>query len=71
MQPPDLPAGAQLLSVDEVVDALVTGDHADTATGTVALDAALIDALRAGLLVACRLSDGRIAFAPTSNKQAE
>ena len=70
MQLPDLPAGAQLLDADEVIDALVTGDHTDAATGSVALDAALIDALRAGLIMACRLPDGRIAFTPTGN-QAE
>lgn len=71
MQLPDLPAGARLLSVDEVIDTLVTGDHADASRGSVALDAALIDALRAGQMVACRLADGRIAFTPTGNDQAE
>jgi hypothetical protein len=37
---PDLPPGARLLSPDEAVDLLVTGDHPDSDTGTVALDSA-------------------------------
>ncbi|GAA0902846.1 hypothetical protein [Virgisporangium aurantiacum] len=59
---PDLPPGARLLSVDEAVDKLVTGDHTGAVTGSIVLDSALIDALRTGLVVACQLPNGQIAF---------
>jgi hypothetical protein len=59
---PDLPPGARVLTADEAVELLVTGDHSDAGSGTLALDSALIEALRGGLMVACRLPDGRIAF---------
>ncbi|GAA3302428.1 hypothetical protein Dvina_51625 [Dactylosporangium vinaceum] len=70
MQPPDLPAGAEQLDVDDAIAMLVTGDHTEAAKGSVALDTVLIDALRAGLIVACRLPDGRIAVTPTGNDNA-
>ena len=59
---PDLPAGARLLSADEAVALLVTGEHPEAATGSLALDAALVESLRAGAVLACRLPDGRVAF---------
>ncbi|XVV10895.1 hypothetical protein ACQP2X_39565 [Actinoplanes sp. CA-131856] len=43
---------------------IVTGNHSQSATGNVALDIAIIDALRAGVLIACRLPDDRLAFTP-------
>jgi hypothetical protein len=59
---PDLPPGARLLSPDEAVYLLVTGEHPDSDTGTVALDSALIEGIRSGLIVACRLANGQIGF---------
>lgn len=56
------PPGGQLLTADEAVEFLITGDHPDSAHGTLAFDAALIEALRAGWLTACRMPDGQIAF---------
>jgi hypothetical protein len=70
MDLPDLPPGARLLSVDDAVDKLVTGDHAGATTGSVVLDTTLIDAIRTGLIVACQLPDGRLAFAPTGTDPA-
>ena len=67
---PDLPSGARPLTADEAVDKLVTGDHAGAITGSVALDAALIDALRTGLVVACQLPNGQIAFTRPGNDPA-
>jgi hypothetical protein len=68
---PDLPQGARLLTADEAVEKLVTGDHAGDSQGSVVLDAALIDALRAGLLVASQMPDGQIAFAVPGNDPAQ
>jgi hypothetical protein len=59
---PALPPGGRLLSADEAVDLLVTGDHPDSRRGSLILDAAMIEALRAGQIVACLLADGQIAF---------
>jgi len=59
---PDLPPGARLLSADKAVERLVTGDHASASDGSVALDNALIYALRSGLVVASQMSDGQIGF---------
>ena len=56
------PPGGRLLTADEAVDFLITGDHPDSARGTLAFDAALVEALRAGWLLACRMPDGQIAF---------
>ncbi len=68
MNLPDLPPGSRLLSADEAVDLLVASDHPDAATGTLALDDALIGAIRAGLIVACLLPNGQIAFTrPTTD----
>lgn len=60
--PGALPPGARLLSAQEAVDALVSGDHPESARGDLALDGRLIQLLRQGRLLACRLPDGRIAF---------
>ena len=68
MSVPDLPPGARLLSADEAVDLLVTGEHPQAGSGTVVLDSALIDALRHGLIVACQLPDGQIAFTPPRHR---
>ncbi|GIM90126.1 hypothetical protein [Paractinoplanes toevensis] len=59
---PPLPAGARLLTADEAVAVLITGEHPDGDRGTLAFDAALVEALRQGWLLACRLPDGQIAF---------
>jgi len=59
---PELPPGARLLTADEAVDLLVTGDHPDSDTGTVTLDGALIGAIRSGLIAACQLANGQIGF---------
>jgi hypothetical protein len=59
-----LPPGARLLTADEAITAIVTGDHPQSDVGSLPLDAAFIDALRLGVLVACRLPDGRLAFTP-------
>jgi hypothetical protein len=59
---PQIPPGARLLSADEAVDLLVTGDHAESPTGNLLFDVALIDLLRVGTIVACQLPDGRLAF---------
>jgi hypothetical protein len=67
---PELPPGAQLLTVDEAVDKIVTGDHAGTGDGSVVLDSTLIDALRAGLVVACQLPNGQLAFTRPGNTPA-
>lgn len=59
---PQLPPGARLLSADEAVDALVAGDHPSSRHGGLDLDGALIDGIRNGQILACRLADGQIAF---------
>jgi hypothetical protein len=59
---PQLPSGARLLTTDEAIALIVTGDHPQSDVGSLPLDAAFIDALRLGVLVACRLPDGRLAF---------
>lgn len=56
------PPGGRLLTADEAAELLITGDHPEGARGTIELDAALIQALREGWLVACRMPDGKIAF---------
>jgi hypothetical protein len=61
-----LPPGGQLLTADEAITAIVTGDHPQSDVGSLPLDAAVIDALRLGVLVACRLRDGRLAFTPAA-----
>jgi len=62
MSLPDLPPGARLLTADEAVELLLVSDHPDARRGSIALDGALIEGLRRGLIVACQLPDGRIAF---------
>jgi len=59
---PILPPGARPLTADEAVELLVVGEHRESGSGTIALDSALIEGLRGGLIMACQLSDGRIAF---------
>jgi hypothetical protein len=63
-----LPPGARLLTADEAITAIVTGDHPQSDVGSLPLDAAFIDALRLGVLVACRLPDGRLAFTPAARQ---
>ena len=60
--PAPLPPGAQMLTADEAISLIVTGDHPQSDIGGLAMDAAVIDALRLGVIVACRLPDGRLAF---------
>lgn len=57
-----LPPGGRLLTADEAVELLITGEHPDSTRGTIEFDAALIEALREGWLVACRMPDGQVAF---------
>lgn len=59
---PQLPPGGRLLPADEAIELLIVGDHPDSGGGSVALDAALIDGLRARRVIGCLLPDGRIAF---------
>ena len=59
---PQAPPGGRLLTVDEAIELIVIGEHPEAATGNVHLDAALIDTLRSGIVVACRMPDGRLAF---------
>ncbi|MEV8504514.1 hypothetical protein AB0368_06735 [Actinoplanes sp. NPDC051475] len=61
---PALPPGSRLLTADEAVEALITGDHGEAAPGTLELDAALVELLRSGQIVAARMPDQRIAFSP-------
>lgn len=60
-----LPPGARPLSLQEAVDALVSGDHPESLHGGLALDDGLIELLRRGHIIACRLLDGRLAFTRT------
>lgn len=50
------------LTVDEAVEAIVTSAHPEASKGDLALDAALIQALRAGKIDAARREDGKLAF---------
>jgi hypothetical protein len=59
---PTVPPGARLLTTDEAIELIAAGEHPEAATGNVHLDAALIDTLRSGIVVACRMPDGRLAF---------
>ena len=61
------PPGARLLSAQEAIDALVTGDHPDSSQGSLAMDGGLLELLRQGEVIACRLRDGRLAFTRTLN----
>lgn len=64
MNIPALPPGAAPLGPDELERALARGNHPEVrAAGMV--DAQLVEAVRAGWLSACRLDDGRLAFART------
>ena len=58
------PPGGRLLTADEAIEILITGDHPDSARGALEFDAALVQALREGWLVACRMPDGQVAFTP-------
>jgi hypothetical protein len=60
--PGPLPPGARLLSAQQAVEALVSGDHPEGSQGSLAMDGGLIELLRQGYLIACRRPDGRIAF---------
>ena len=60
------PPGGRLLTPDEAIELIVTGDHPGSITGGVDLDLALIDLLRAGLVAACQFADGRLAFTPVN-----
>jgi hypothetical protein len=63
------PPGGRLLTADEAVEILVTGNHPSSARGTLAFDAVLIQALREGWFVACRMPDGQVAFTPVDPDQ--
>ncbi|MEU6022595.1 hypothetical protein [Micromonospora sp. NPDC047134] len=67
---PAVPAGGRLLSADEAVDLLVSGDHPDSRLGSVAVDATLVEALRDGRIIACLLVNGQLAFTPTPHTPA-
>lgn len=62
-----LPPDARWLTTDEAVEAIVTGDHPEAEAGSLEQDAALIELLRTGRVLASRLSDGRLAF--TTNEE--
>ena len=47
----------QPLTVEEAIEAIVTGDHPEPERGDLALDGGLIDALRAGEVEAARDTD--------------
>lgn len=50
------------LTVDEAVEAIVTSAHPEASKGDLALDAALIEALRKGKIDAGRREDGKLTF---------
>ncbi len=57
-----MPAGARRLSAQDAIAIVTGGAHPATLTGSPGLDRVIIDAIRAGLVVACQLDDGRISF---------
>lgn len=59
---PPLPEGAKVMTADEAVEAIVTSDHPGADKGGVELDAGLVEAVRAGKIVAIRLADRQLAF---------
>jgi hypothetical protein len=67
---PQLPPGGRLLSADEAVDLLVTGDHPDSRHGSLVVDATLIEAIRQGQIVACLLANGQVAFTRATQNPA-
>lgn len=60
-----LPPGATPLTVGEAIECIVTGDHPEVAAGSLGQDLVMVDMLRRGLAVGCKLPDGKLAFAPT------
>lgn len=62
-----VPPGARPLSAQEAIDALVTGDHPESSQGSLDMDGGLLELLRQGAVIACRLPDGRLAFTRTQN----
>lgn len=67
---PSIPPGGRLLAADEAVSLLVMGDHSESRDGSLAIDAALIEAIRQGHIVACLFGDGRVAFTPATQQSA-
>lgn len=61
-----LPEDAQVLTTEEAVAVIESGDHPEAGAGSPAFDAALIQGLRTGRLMAARLPDGRLALARTT-----
>jgi hypothetical protein len=64
MTTPSLPAGAAWLTADQLAEILATGDHPET-RAPAEFDTAVVELVREGTLVACRLDDGRVAFSGT------
>ncbi len=62
MELPKLPHGAVLLSTDEAVWAIVSGDHLHAADGHILADVIIIDGLRSGLIAAIRLASHELAI---------
>ena len=61
---PALPPGARLLTADDAIHMITIGDHATEHQPDLALDVTLIDALRAGQILAALMPDDRLAFTP-------
>lgn len=70
--PMPLPPGARLLDTEEAVRRLVTGDHhKPKAGGSVELDVAFVDFVRAELVAVALTADGQLAFWPLVKDEAE
>ncbi|WP_166793621.1 hypothetical protein [Frankia sp. B2] len=61
---PALPPGARLLTANDAIHMITVGGHAAGQHPDLAVDVTLIDALRAGLILAALMPDGRLAFTP-------
>ncbi|CUU60892.1 hypothetical protein Ga0074812_14936 [Parafrankia irregularis] len=59
---PALPAGGRLLTPTEAAHLITTGDHPGAAQGSLAFNAALIEALHTGRIVAACMPDGTLTF---------
>ncbi len=59
---PPAPPGGRLPTVDEAAHLITTGDHPGVWAGSLPLDAALLEALRSGRIVAAQTADGHLVF---------
>jgi hypothetical protein len=62
---PALPEGATLLTAKEAIVAILTGDHPDTSSGSVAADLALVANIRDGYAEVARMPNRSLVFRPT------